>query len=339
MIPPALERGVLALVRDGGGRASWHWLETRVPLAGLPLDPDALTVLKHLQARGLVTREIVPGGMDRWAITPAGEAMLAAPARAAGPDQPGELLAALRQNIVVAMPVLLRRAADPLALWGELRDAVAADPSVAVNAALGSMVLGHAECGAFLRELLADPRPEIRGAVFDAFAPPDTDTPGTAVRGVADDRLDDMLRAGLLDPAPSVRALAARLAFAAERGESVLGELMVNLEAPERDLRWWAVLALGAARDALSLDHLSQLAAGDDLMLAGAAVRALAARPDGRRTWFAALSDPRPGIGEAATFALERVASGLDPTDLNRLDRDPRPEVQNALAAYRARSA
>lgn len=73
-----LEQAVLRIVRDGRGRASWHTVATRLPGFGVPLAPDAMTVLGALQARGLVTRVFRGEGMDAWTITPAGEATLVA---------------------------------------------------------------------------------------------------------------------------------------------------------------------------------------------------------------------------------------------------------------------
>jgi HEAT repeat protein len=329
-----LERGLLRLVRDGGDRASWHWIATRVPLAGLPLEPDALATLKELAARGLVKRADVGGGMDRWTLTAAGQAVLDAPAPAADQD----VLSLLRADIVTALRGLMPRAGDPLRLWESLRRAVDADPAVAKNAARAVMLFEEADRGAYLRELLADSRPEVRAAAFSAFVPPRVEAPGEAVHVVDDGTLDELLRQGLTDADRSVRSEAARTAFAAGRGAAVLGELVANMEAPERDLQWWVTLALGGARDPISLAQLERLAGGEDLRLAGAAVRALAARPDGHATWLAAMRDPRLEIWPSAAFALGRVATGVDPAALAELENDPRDEVQAALAAYRARA-
>lgn len=329
-----LERGLLRLVRDGGDRASWHWIATRAPLAGLPLEPYALATLKELAARGLVSRADVGGGMDRWTLTESGQAAI--DAGAAGADD--EVLRLLRADIVTALRGLLPRAGDALRLWESLRRAVRADPGVAKNAARAAMLFEETDRGPYLRELAADPRPEVRAAAFSAFAPPRVEAPGEAVHVVPDDVLDEIIRQGLVDPDRSVRSEAARTAFAADRGAAVLGELVANMEAPERDLQWWVTLALGGARDPISLAQLERLAGGDDLRLAGAAVRALAARPDGHPAWLAALRDPRPEIWPSAAFALGRVATGVDPAALAALERDPRDEVRAALAAYRART-
>jgi len=250
-----------------------------------------------------------------------------------------DVLEALRADIITAMRALLPRAQDPLRFLNDLRAAVADDASVAINAAIAATSLGPAECGAFVRELLVDPRAEVRRGLFEAFAPPHVEQPIPVVKPVPDAELDELLRAGLLDPDGSVRVPAARYAFAAERGGSLVGELMVNLLAPEPELRWWVVLALGQAGDPLSLDQLEQLANADDLTFVSAAVRALAARPDGHARWMAAFDDERAGVRATAVYALSRLVSGVAPEMIAQLAADPREDVQTALVAYRARAA
>lgn len=251
-----------------------------------------------------------------------------------------QVLEALRGDIITAMRALLPRAeADPLRLLSDLRAAVAAEPGVAINAAIAATALGRAECGAFVRELVADPRAEVRRGLFDAFAPPQVEVPVPVVKPVPEAELDALLRQGLLDRDGGVRTAAARYAFAAGRGDEVRGELIVNLQAPETELRWWVLLALGQARDPVSLDQLEQVAAGEDAGFAAVAVRALAARPEGNEAWLAALDDPRLGMHESALFALRRVATALSEDALAALAADPRPDVQAALAAYRARTS
>lgn len=325
------ERGVLELVRDGGEQASWYWLGKRAPLRGLPPVPDLMAVLKELRARGLVESREVGGGMDRWRLTPAGEAALAGTGAAA-------LLAALRAGVVETMQAIMPMAADSVRLWQALRQAVEADEATAMNAATASMALRDAERGPFLRELAADPRPAVRAAVFDALAPPRVEAAGEAVRFLPDGELDELLRGGLTDRDRGVRTLAAKLAFAAGRGAQLVGELTIQLDAPERELRWWSILALGEARDALSGELLAQLLGEGDEMMASAAVRALAARPDGQRAHLAALDDPRAGVAQAAIFALGRVATGIPPERLRALAADERPAVRDALAAYLRRN-
>lgn len=155
----------------------------------------------------------------------------------------------------------------------------------------------------------------------------------------ADPDMDVRLRQGLLDPETRVRIAAAKLAFAAARGAHVTGELMVNALAPEHELRYWVLLALGGARDPLTLELLLEAAAGDSPTSAQAAVRALAARPDGRDAWLVSLDDTREHVSEAAVFALRRVVTDLPRSMVEGLAADPRAEIRDALASYRARHA
>jgi hypothetical protein len=248
-----------------------------------------------------------------------------------------QVRAALRGDIISAMRALLPLVeADPAALLSDLRAAVAAEPTLTINAVIASTALDPATCAVFVRALLGDPRATVRRGFFEAFAPLHVAVPVPVVKPVPDPALDEMLRQGLLDPDGGVRTAAARYTFAAARGAQVLGELLVNLQAPEPELRWWVVLALGQARDPLSLDQLEQLMAGDDAAFASAAVRALAARPDGHATWIAAFTDPRPGMRETALFALRQVATGVSDEHLAVLAADPGQDIQDALTSSRA---
>lgn len=342
MIPDALERTVLRLVRDGGGRASWHDLATRLPSYDVPLDPDVMTVLKDLHARGLVTRTLVGGGMDAWAITPAGEAALEErPPPGLGllpPDELDRFAAALRGDATTSTQALLPYVDDGLTLWSVLRQVLAAGGASPETVAAAGLFLPRTERGPFARELLDDPRPGVRAALFRAWTPARTDVPGDPLPTVSDADLDDLLRRGLTDPSPQVREAAATLTFVSSRGGGLVGELTINLQAPEAGLRWWAILALGAAGDPLSRELLIQVVAGDDLATASAAVRALGARRDGREVWLACLRDPRPEIRDAAIFALRTVVSGLTDREIAAIATDSRPPVPEALAAYRART-
>jgi hypothetical protein len=346
MIPEALERTVLRLVREGGGRASWHTLATRLPSHDVPLDPDVMTVLKSLQARGLVTRAEIGGGMDAWAITPAGEARLDEASRddrgppRGGPLAPDELsrfAGALRDDPATLARALLPYADDGLTLWAILRQTLASDATSAEAVAAAGLFLPRTERAPFARELLDDPRPGVRASLFRAWTPVATDVPGDPLPMVDDAELDEMLRRGLMDPSREVREAAATVAFVAARGAELLGELIVNLEAPEPGLRWWSILALGAASDPLSRELLTGLLGGEDLAVAAAAVRALGTRSDGRDAWRACLDDPRADVRDAAIFALRTVVRDLDDVELAALSADPRPSVQAALIAYRER--
>ncbi len=365
-IPPKLERALLYLVRACAGQASWHRLATRLPSYDAPLDFDMMVALKDMLARGLVTREMAGGGMDRWGITPPGEKRLAlldqvigtpvsraeleAPAKepappklapAPGPLSPAELQAfavqigkGARATVAAIMPYV----DDGLRFYAILRQLLAANPAKAQRVAEVALYLGQRERGVFARDMLADPDPAVREALFRAWTPVRTGVPGDPLPTVPDADLDDLLRRGLTDESTAVREAAAALAFLAVRGASLVGELVAALGSPSDGLRWWALLALGGAHDPLSCELLSQFAGEPDLALASAAIRALGQRPDGHVRWLMGLSDPRPDVQAAATFALATVVAGLDEVTLARLAADPRADVQSALAAYRARN-
>jgi hypothetical protein len=339
-IPPELERVVLRLVREGGGKASWHRLATRLPSFDVPLVPDLMTVLKDLEARGLVTQELVGGGMDRWAVTPAGEAELDGkpqPAGPLGPDELARFLAALRGTAVATLQAVMPFMDEGLRLWAIFRQALAADPSAARRIASAGLYLPRSERGPFGRELLDDPRPAVREALFRGWTPPETDVPGKPLPTVPDAELDEMLRRGLLDPSPAVREAATGLAFAAMRGASLVGELTVNLAAPEPSLRCGAILALGAASDPVTLELLREHLASDDAAAAGASARALGQRRDGYVAWLSALDDPRRDVRAAAIFALSTVVPSAAEEDLARFSASSEPELRRAVSAYRAR--
>jgi HEAT repeat protein len=232
----------------------------------------------------------------------------------------------------------LIRVSDGLKLWAVLRQMLAANPADAQRVAELGLLLPKSERGPFARELLDDPRAEVREALFRGFTPVETDVPGRPLPTLPDPELDELLRRGLGDPSPGVREAAAALTFLAVRGASLVGELTVNLGAPQSGVRWWSILALGSAADPITRALLLDLARGEDLAEASAAIRALAQRRDGRDAWLAGLADPRPDVHNAAIFALATVVTDLADEELVRLAADPRPPLQEALAAYRART-
>jgi hypothetical protein len=323
-----------------------------------------MVALKDMLARGLVTSENAGGGMDRWAITPAGEARLAllsevittpvsrseqalsAPAtpslvRAAGPLSFGELQAlatAIRRGAYATIDAIVPYIDDGLRFYAILRQLLAANRADAQSVAEVALYMAERERGVFARDLLADSDPRVREALFRAWTPVRTDVPGRPLPTVPDAELDELLRRGLTDASTGVREAAAALTFLAVRGTSLVGELVACLGSPESGLQWWALLALGGARDLISLELLAQFAGESDVALASAAIRALGQRADGHARWLAGLSDPRPDMHQSALFALATVVTGLDAATLAQLDADTRPDVQEALAAYRART-
>lgn len=341
-VPDALERRLLELVQAGGGNASWHWLATRLPAPGVPLQPDMMVALRALRARGLVEHEPTGGGMDRWEITAAGTARLDELTPTIGPltgAQLEPLLAALRGPAQERIAALIPFLDDGALMSGVLRQVLAADAELAPQVAFGASLLPQELRPAFARELLADARASVREAVFRAWCPARMDVPGQALRVLPDADWDELLRRGLTDPEPAVRGAAAALAFASDAGGALVDELVAVLEVEPREPRFWAALALGAARDARSRDVLVGLVDGHDLLCAAAAVRALAARPDGRARWLAAIDDLRADVHQAAVFALAEVATDLSDEEVAALERDGRAPVQGALRAYHARRA
>jgi hypothetical protein len=346
-VPVALERALLMLVDQGGGAASWHWLATRLPLHEVPLVPDAMTALKALRARGLVGDRPAPSGakgMDAWSITGTGRARLAELARllaVPGPLEPGQLAAlldAMRGPIDGAIRAFAPLADDGPRMAGALRQVLAVDAGTAERVAFGASIVDVPARAAFARELAMDPRASVRLALFETWAPPQVAVAGTGHRALADDAAwDGLLALGLADADKAVRAAAAKLAFATDRGATLTAALAA-ITADGDEGAHWALLALGAARDAGSLARLHELVDGMDRLLAAAAVRALAARPDGHERWLLALADLRVDVHQAAAFALANVATNVADERLRVIERDGRSLVQHALAAYRARA-
>lgn len=252
--------------------------------------------------------------------------------------------------------------------------------SLAEGVAAAARYLPERERLLLARHMAADPRPAVRLGLFRAWAPPRADVQGTGWACLPQPDWDALLRRGLGDPEPAVREHAAALVFGTARGAAVTEELLANLDpgsapahaAPPSPaatsharLRWYTILALGSATDAASLAVLRYiLHIGADPVEAGAAVRALAARPDGVSTWWTALtvdhashgghggdddSDNgadsadharrRDQVRRAAVFALAAVVQHLSPDQLGELDHPSRPaDLRAALASYRARA-
>jgi hypothetical protein len=168
--------------------------------------------------------------------------------------------------------------------------------------------------------------------------------PGSAVVHLAEEPFVAILRAGLRDPSVDVRGAAARLAYATERGGRVLEELLDGVRDEAPGLASWSAAALGTARDEASLQVLRRIMAGDDEQRASFAVRALAARPDARRDFFAALVDARRSVRATAIWSLGMIARDLDAEELAEVRgieaRSPargEPTIATALAYYGAR--
>jgi hypothetical protein len=252
-------------------------------------------------------------------------------------DELAQLTTALRGGAMTSTRALLPYMNDGLRMWAVLREVLAADVANAEVVARAGLFLRASERGAFARELFDDVRPEVRAALLAAWTPADVSAPGQPLPTVPDAELDELLRRGLTDDSDAVRAAAARLAFAANRGGALVPELALNIEAADRSVRWWSTLALGGADDALSLELLRQEADVDHAGRVAAAVRALGARADGKQLWLRALEDARNEVRAAALHALATVVRGLDDEEVAELAADARADVQEALAAYQRR--
>ena len=189
--------------------------------------------------------------------------------------------------------------------------------------------------------LARHPDPDVRADLFYAWGGPGEGVdeyarflpPGPPFDWATDPMFVDLLHLGLNDDAEHVRDATARLAYVTQSGHHVTDELLADLARERPSL--WSAAALGTARDDRSLAVLRTLVASDDLELAGSAVRGLAARPDGRAEFLAALQDPRPHIRWVGEVSLGMIATGLTEDELTTLRGDTR--FHTALAHYRAR--
>jgi hypothetical protein len=196
-----------------------------------------------------------------------------------------------------------------------------------------------------LPRVARDPRPSVRRALFHEWAPEVLEVPRPGSALLPDAEWHHLLRTALEDDDADVRAAAAALAFDSGHAGELAAELLRGLDAAgarDREPAWPLVLALGQARDGDSLQRLVAIAAGPDEPLAAAAVRALAARPDGRAAWQAAFSDARAEVRGAALFALARVVERVEPEQLAEVEQaalahEPSQLVAQALSACRQR--
>lgn len=346
-----LERTVLELVERGGGSASWHDIATRLSALDVERTPDPLTVLKRLQALGLVVRVHREQGSDHWAVTARGAGVVRAGPAPAAPGAPlgGDALHGLVQalggstmDLVAAIRPLID---DTPRFEAALRQALTEAPAVAEGVAMAALYLPESHRAGMARALAEDPRPAVRQALFRAWAPPRMEVQGQAWRSLPPDAWTALLTDGLTDEEPEVREHATSLVFGTAWADNVSEHLLANLARGDARLRWRTILALGSAGDPGSLAALRGIALGANASEAAAAVRALAARPDGRSDWWRALqvasgagAGPAREVRDAAVFALAHVVEQLAPDELAWLAEPARPaDVGAALAAHRAR--
>ncbi len=187
-----------------------------------------------------------------------------------------------------------------------------------------------------LLALSSDPRDDVRAGAFAMFAPARLDVPNTLSFPIGDAGANDMLARGVADPHPPVREAAIAAAFATSRGHAIERALIDLASVPA--LRWSCLLALGSGVTDESLALLRIACAHDDAANAGAAIRALAERPEGAADVVAAVADPRPDVRRSALFAIAHVLPQLSRSDEAALTADGQPDdVRAAVDAFRAR--
>lgn len=224
-LPSALELALLELIGRGGARASWHWLASHLARYDVPRVPDMMVALQRLHDQGLLARALLDAGMDRWSLTPRGQARLqqlqglGSRATSDPLDDPElqRLLVELRSGPERAIAALIPYADDVARHVAILHRVLAADATLAERVALGGAALPPAQRGEFAKTLLADPRPSVRAAVFTVLHGKRRGVNGQAVRTLPDPAWDALLRAGLDDPDPAVRDAAVELTFASDR--------------------------------------------------------------------------------------------------------------------------
>jgi hypothetical protein len=251
--------------------------------------------------------------------------------------------AALQGSFVDILGFLRERIHDLPPVEAALLQVLAERPEVAAGVGKAILALPPEARARVLPRAVADGRPGMRAALFEAWVPPRTEVPRRNAALLPEPGWTELLRGALTDPDPVVRRAGAALAFDTGVGAPLAAELLAGLEGGDGPVhderRWFALLALGAARDPASLARLRAAAAHGSPALAGAAVRALAARPDGRQDFWSALQDPRDDLRANALFALRRVVVGLTADELARLESPGSPdEVRSSARAYRERT-
>jgi hypothetical protein len=259
------------------------------------------------------------------------------------PD-PGEreaLRAALRGSFAEIVRFLVPRVDAPERVEAELLAALRDDEALAPGVGKAILALPAASRQRLLPIAARDVRPAVRRALFREWTPEQLEVPRENSALLPAPEWHELLRSTLGDDDLGVRASAAALAFDSGAAGGLSAELLLALDA-DHGLAWRALLGLGQARDAASLQRLVAFARGEDGSLAAAAVRALAARADGHSAWLAAFADARSEVRSAALFGLARVAERLAPAQLAELEQaalehEPADIVRHALFAYRQR--
>ena len=334
------ELAFLRIVAQTSGVYGWHGIETR--LAGQdPYKPSAVQLATRLAAIGIV--EIVPRGThDAYAITERGRAALAeieANGWQLGPFEIRELATELAGQIPQRLTAL---APYFEADFGPIAQQLGAAGLALEHLAWAAQVAMRENRSVVAFPFATDPDPDRRRQLFLAWGGPGEGAesearfraPGPAYEWDRDPLFVDLLHAGLVDVVAGVRDAAARLAHMTLSGHHVVPDLLADLasDAPSR----WSAAALGTARDPDTLAVLRRLLDADE-QLAGGVVRALAARPDGRAEFFAALRDPRKHVAWTARCSLGYIATDLTIEEIAAIERNADQETLTALAYYHSR--
>jgi hypothetical protein len=232
-------------------------------------------------------------------------------------------------------------AADPARAEAALRRLRDADVGEDASAIMGAAFLPSGRDEVFMLECATHAREEVRFELFKLLARnqrlPD---PGSLQASLTDANTLTLLRAGLADPAPRVRARAVAYAYGLGRVATVRAELVaaVRTEA-DRQARAYELLGLGLLDDAESLSLLTRaLDAAASVEDVNAALWALARRPDGVARVLAALDDTRAEVRREATGALIHVGAPLAAEQLAWLAAPERPaDTRAAHEAYQRR--
>jgi hypothetical protein len=195
-----------------------------------------------------------------------------------------ELIAALRggpSTVIAGYQALLL---DDAAYEAELRRLLRDRPDAVDAVAQGLLLLPEEPRARFARELWSSPIVPVRRALYQFLEPSRRVVQGAGWKALPDDEWDAFVAAGLEDADADIRRIAAALVFATAAGERFVDALLLLVSRGALETlatRETTILALGSASDPASLAALRAIATGQEARLAGAAVRALAARPDG----------------------------------------------------------
>ncbi len=330
------ELSLLDLAEESGGRWDTAGVGEHLARLDASLAPGSDATLAALGSRGLAVAVPRNDARQGWILTLEGHEVLTDCRRYAWPLGPGELESFLSD--------LHGKESGP-SVAPETRFRSTSQRAKALQQV--ALLAPGSDVGREVWRMVDDADPAVRLALFEALAPPRPDPDGGnddwAAQGQGGMCLpayawDAILRAGLRDATPRVREAAAALTYATARGASLVGELLAQLTAAEPGLCRWSALALGSAADAESRAALEKLLTGNDPELAAAAVRALAARPDGRDAWRRSLTDDRPTVSWAARLALEQVVEGLSAEELDRLAAQG-GDLKMGVEVYRSRIA